>query len=63
MNAMHKDEMKGAAKDMKGSMKEAAGKATGDRRMEAEGASEKTMGKLQKGVGNLKDAARNALKH
>jgi uncharacterized protein YjbJ (UPF0337 family) len=60
---MHKDEMKGAAKDMKGSMKEAAGKATGDRRMEAEGASEKTMGKLQKGVGNLKDAARNALKH
>jgi uncharacterized protein YjbJ (UPF0337 family) len=60
---MHKDQIKGAAKDMKGSMKEAAGKATGDRRMEAEGASEKTMGKLQKGVGNLKDAARNALKH
>jgi len=60
---MHKDEMKGAAKDMKGSMKEAAGKATGDRDMEAEGAAEKTMGKVQKGVGNLKDAARDALKH
>jgi len=60
---MHKDEIKGAAKDMKGSMKEAAGKATGDREMEAEGATEKTMGKMQKGVGSMKDAARNALKH
>jgi uncharacterized protein YjbJ (UPF0337 family) len=60
---MHKDQMKGAAKDMKGSMKEAAGRATGDRQMEAEGSAEKTAGKVQKGVGNLKDAARNALKH
>lgn len=60
---MHKDEIKGAAKDAKGSMKEAAGKAMGDERMQAEGAAEKTMGKMQKGVGSLKDAARNALKH
>ena len=60
---MHKDEMKGAAKDAKGSMKEAAGKVTGDEKMRAEGAAEKTAGKIQKGVGNLKDAARNALKH
>ncbi|MDB5445423.1 MAG: hypothetical protein JWQ97_740 [Phenylobacterium sp.] len=60
---MHKDEMKGAAKDAKGSMKEAAGKATGDDKMRAEGAAEKTAGKIQKGVGNMKDAARNALKH
>lgn len=60
---MHKDEMKGAAKDAKGSMKKTAGKMTGDRRMEAEGAAEKTGGKIQKGVGNIKDAARNALKH
>ena len=60
---MHKDEMKGAAKDAKGSMKEAAGKMTGDERMQAEGAAEKTAGKVQKGFGNLKEAARNALKH
>lgn len=60
---MHKDQMKGAAKDAKGSMKEAAGKMTGDDRMRAEGAADKTAGKIQKGVGNLKDAARNALKH
>ena len=60
---MHKDQIKGAAKDMKGSVKESVGKATGDREMEAEGAADKTVGKVQKGVGNLKDAARNVLKH
>jgi uncharacterized protein YjbJ (UPF0337 family) len=60
---MHKDQIKGTGKDMKGSMKEAAGKATGDRDLEARGVAEKTAGKVQKGVGDLKDAARNALKH
>lgn len=60
---MHKDQMKGAAKDAKGSMKQAAGRMTGDERMQAEGAADKTMGKMQKGVGGMKDAARNALKH
>ncbi|HEY0437803.1 MAG TPA: CsbD family protein [Phenylobacterium sp.] len=60
---MHKDQIKGAAKDAKGSMKEGLGRATGDERMEAEGAGERVAGKVQKGVGNLKDAARNALKN
>lgn len=60
---MHKDTVKGAAKDAKGSIKEAAGKATGNTRLEAEGAGERVAGKVQKGVGNLKDAAREALKH
>jgi uncharacterized protein YjbJ (UPF0337 family) len=60
---MHKDTIKGAAKDASGSMKEAAGKLTGNERLEAEGAAEKTVGKVQKGVGDLKDAARNALKN
>jgi uncharacterized protein YjbJ (UPF0337 family) len=60
---MHKDEIKGAGKEVKGSMKEAAGRATGDRDMQAEGAADKTVGKVQKGLGQMKDAARNALKH
>ena len=60
---MHKDEMRGAAKDIKGSMKEAAGRATGDTRLEDEGTAQRAEGKLQKGIGNLKEAARNALKH
>lgn len=60
---MHKDSIKGAAKDAMGSAKEAVGKATGNERLQAEGAADKTVGKVQKGVGDLKDAARNALKH
>jgi uncharacterized protein YjbJ (UPF0337 family) len=59
---MHKDTVKGAAKDAKGSVKESVGKATGNERMEAEGAGDRVAGKVQKGVGNLKDAARDALK-
>ena len=58
---MHKDEAKGAAKDIKGSIKEAAGKATGNKRLEAEGAAERIEGKVQKGVGALKDATRDML--
>ena len=60
---MHKDEAKGAAKDIKGSIKEGIGKATGNDRMAAEGAGERVAGKVQKGVGSLKDAARKALKN
>jgi uncharacterized protein YjbJ (UPF0337 family) len=60
---MHKDEIKGAAKDAKGSMKEGLGKATGNDRMAAEGAAERVECKVQKGVGSLKDAARDALKN
>ena len=59
---MHKDEAKGAAKDISGSIKEGVGKATGNERLEAEGAAERVAGKVQKGVGALKDAARDALK-
>ena len=59
---MHKDTVKGAAKDASGSIKEAAGKATGNERLEAEGAGERVEGKVQKGVGNLKEAARDVLK-
>ncbi|CAN5863548.1 CsbD family protein [soil metagenome] len=60
---MHKDTVKGAAKDASGSIKEAAGKLTGNERLEAEGVAERATGKLQKGVGELKDAARTALKN
>ncbi len=59
---MHKDEAKGAAKDISGSIKEAVGKATGNERLEAEGVGERVEGKVQKGVGSLKEAARDVLK-
>jgi uncharacterized protein YjbJ (UPF0337 family) len=44
-------------------MKEAVGKATGNERLQAEGAGDRVAGKVQKGVGSMKDAAREALKH
>lgn len=60
---MHKDQAKGAAKDIAGSIKEGVGKATGNDRMAAEGAGERVEGKVQKAVGSVKDAARQALKN
>ena len=59
---MHKDEAKGAAKDISGSIKEGVGKATGNDRLATEGAAERVEGKIQKGVGALKDAAMDVLK-
>lgn len=59
---MDKDRIEGAARTAKGSIKEAAGKVLGDKKMEAEGTAEKAAGKVQNAVGGAKDAARDALK-
>lgn len=60
---MHKDEVKGAAKQARGHMKDAVGKATGDEKLRADGAMDKAEGAIQKGAGKIKQAARDALKH
>ena len=57
-----KDRIKGGAKQAKGSVKEAIGKVTGNRKTEAEGAAQKTAGKLQSDVGKAKDAIRDTFK-
>lgn len=59
---MHKDELKGTAKKARGSVKETAGKATGDDKMRDEGKADKAEGRLQKGFGKAKDKIRDALK-
>ena len=59
----HKDEVKGAAKEARGHVKDAIGKATGDEKLRAYGAADKAEGKVQKTVGKVKEAARDALKH
>lgn len=59
---MHKDQIEGAGKQAKGAVKEAAGKLTGDRKLEAEGKIDKAAGKIQGEVGKAKEAARDALK-
>lgn len=53
---MDKDRIAGSAKQLKGSIKETIGKATGDSKLEVEGASDKAEGKIQNAVGGVKDA-------
>ena len=58
---VNKDQVKGVGKQVKGSVKETAGRVTGNRRTEAEGAAEKTVGKVQKGFGDVKEKIKGAL--
>ena len=51
-----KDRIKGAAKDLGGKIKETAGKATGDKRLQAEGMADQAVGKVQNAFGKAKDA-------
>ena len=52
----------GAVHQVKGAIKEAVGKATGDAKTQAEGAEEKTAGNVQNAVGGAKDAFRDSMK-
>ncbi len=58
---MDKDRVEGSAHQVKGTVKEAVGKVTGDKKTQAEGTAEKAAGKVQNAVGGAKDAARDAL--
>lgn len=60
---MDKDRIEGAANKAKGSLKEAAGKITGDAKLKAEGAADKAKGEVQNAVGGMKDTLRDASKH
>jgi uncharacterized protein YjbJ (UPF0337 family) len=55
---MDKDRIKGSAEQAKGAVKEVAGKVTGDRKLEAEGKTDKVAGKVQNAIGGLKDTLR-----
>lgn len=57
---MDREHVKGAADKAKGSVKQAAGKLSGDKEMEREGGADKAKGDVHKAAGNVKDAARNA---
>jgi uncharacterized protein YjbJ (UPF0337 family) len=52
------DRVKGIGNQIKGSVKEAAGKLTGDAKLETEGKADKVAGKVQNAVGGLKDTLR-----
>jgi uncharacterized protein YjbJ (UPF0337 family) len=55
---MDKDRIKGSATQAKGTVKEAAGKATGDAKLKSEGKADKVAGKIQNAAGSVKDALR-----
>lgn len=55
---MDKDRLIGAAKVAKGKVKEAAGKALGDAKLQADGKSDRIEGGVQNAVGSVKDALR-----
>ncbi len=56
---MDKDRIEGAANQAKGAVKETIGKATGDAKLQSEGAADKLKGKVQNAVGGVKDAVRD----
>ncbi|SDR63707.1 Uncharacterized conserved protein YjbJ, UPF0337 family [Rhizobiales bacterium GAS113] len=59
---MDRDRIEGAGKQVKGFVKEAIGKVTGNKQTEAEGMVEKTVGKIQGKLGKAKDGLRDTLK-
>ena len=59
---MDKDRIQGSFKQVVGRIKEAVGKALGDRKTEVDGKSEQAAGKFQNAVGGVKDSVRESLK-
>lgn len=56
---MDKDRVEGIGKQAAGAVKEAAGKLTGDAKLQAEGKGDKVAGKIQNAVGGVKDSLRD----
>ena len=56
---MDKDRINGATDQAKGSIKEAAGKVTGDSKLQAEGTLDNAKGKVESAIGGAKDSIRN----
>ncbi len=57
---MDKDRINGAADQTKGAIKEAAGKVTGDAKLQTEGKIDKATGKVESAIGGAKDTIRDA---
>ncbi len=52
---MNKDQVKGTAAQAKGKVQEVAGKAVGNKNLEAKGAANQVVGKIQGAVGDTKE--------
>jgi uncharacterized protein YjbJ (UPF0337 family) len=60
--SMDREHVKGAADKAKGTIKDAAGKVTGDKELQTEGKLDKAKGSAHNAAGDVKDALRNASK-
>ena len=56
---MDSDRIKGMGDQAKGTLKDAAGKITGDSKLQAEGKMDKAKGKVENAVGGMKDSLRD----
>jgi uncharacterized protein YjbJ (UPF0337 family) len=59
---MDREHIKGAADKAKGAVKDAAGKLTGDKKLQSEGKLDKAKGAAHNTLGNVKDAVRDLSK-
>jgi uncharacterized protein YjbJ (UPF0337 family) len=59
---MDKDRIQGAGKQVKGTVKQAIGKVTGNKQTEVEGAAEKMVGNVQSKIGQAKDTVRGTFR-
>jgi uncharacterized protein YjbJ (UPF0337 family) len=60
--SMDREHIKGAADKAKGTIKDAAGKMTGDKELQSEGKLDKAKGEAHNIAGDVKDAARDLTK-
>jgi uncharacterized protein YjbJ (UPF0337 family) len=58
---VNKERIEGSAEQAKGKVKEVAGKATGDAKLESEGKIDQATGKIKNTVGGVKDAVKEAV--
>lgn len=59
---MNKDELKGKAKDALGRAERQAGEWTDNEKLQSEGLAKQAEGKVQKGVGKVKEAGQDILR-
>ena len=58
---MDKDQVKGRTKEVTGEIKEHVGRALGDSELETRGQAQEQQGKLQKDLGDAKEATKDKL--
>ena len=57
---MNKDQVEGRIEEAKGKVKEVAGKIVGNKELEEKGQDQKNVGKVQAGIGDLKNDIKKA---